>query len=168
MNIEDCFKVGYISKTHGLKGGVSVVFENDIELDDVTSLFVDINGSLVPHFIESISNRGDKSFVKFETVDSIEEAEMIKGRSLYLPKSTRPKLKRGEFYDDEVVGFSVEDETYGDLGSVKEIQLQGLNRILSIQGEKEILVPINSPFVTSVNKSKRHIKLQLPEGYLDF
>ncbi|HCW08597.1 MAG TPA: 16S rRNA processing protein RimM [Cytophagales bacterium] len=167
MSIEECFKIGYVAKTHGLKGEVTVVFENDFEIDELTSLFAEMNGSLVPYFIETLSDRGDKSFIKFESIDSLTAAENIKGKSLYLPKSSRAKLKRGEFYDDEVVGFSVEDESLGYLGLVKEIQSQGLNRILIIQGNKEILAPINSPFVVSVNKTKRLIKLRLPEGYLD-
>ncbi len=167
MRVDDCFKIGYVSKTHGLKGEVTAIFENEIEVSELTSLFLDFNGNLVPYFIEKISDRGDKSFLKFEGIDSIEQADEIKGRSVFLPKSARPKLKRGQFYEDEVVGFSVSDNALGDIGTVTEVQGAGLNRLLVIlhQG-KEILVPINSPFVESVNKSKKSIKLSLPEGYL--
>lgn len=167
MNIEDCFKIGYISKTHGLKGEVTVIFEKGIESTGLTLLFLDFNGGLVPYFVERISDRGDKSFLKFESIDSIDQADVIKGRSIFLPKSTRPKLKRGEFYDDEIIGFSVSDESLGDLGRVNEVQRSGLNRLLVIvyQG-KEILVPINSPFIDSINKTKRTVRLKLPDGYL--
>ena len=168
MSIEDCFKVGYVSKTHGLKGEVTAIFDQDFELEELTSVFLEFNGSLVPYFIEDFSDRGDKTFLKFEGIDSIKEAELLKGRSVFLSKSIRPKLKRGQFYDDEVVGFSVEDESLGDLGSVNEVESTGLNRLLVIiHNQKEILVPIDSPFIKSVNKSQKRIKLQLPEGYLE-
>ncbi len=167
MSIEDCFKVGYISKTHGLKGEVTAIFDQDFELDEVTSLFLEFNGSLVPYFLEDFSDRGDKSFLKFESIDSIKEADLLKGRSVFLPKTIRPKLKRGQFYDDEVVGFSVIDETMGDLGTVTEVQSTGLNRLLVIiHNQREILVPIDSPFIKRLNKTKRQILLALPEGFL--
>lgn len=168
MNIEECFKVGYISKTHGLKGEVTAVFEDQVDLSDLSSLFLDFNGSLVPYFVEKISDRGDKSFLKFESIDSFQQADAIKGRSIFLPKSTRPKSKRGQFYDDEVIGFSVTDELHGEIGMVIEVQGSGVTRLLVINSnQKEILVPINSPFIKSVNKTQKAIKLNLPGGYLE-
>jgi 16S rRNA processing protein RimM len=168
MRIEECFKIGYVSKTHGLKGEVTAVFENDFELDDVKSLFLEFGGNLVPYFVERISGRGDKPFLKFETIDTQEQASITKGRSIYLPKSVRPRSKRGQFYDDEVIGFSAEDETSGPLGNVVEVQGAGINRLLAINHlGKEILVPINSPFIKSINKTEKRIRLNLPEGYLE-
>jgi 16S rRNA processing protein RimM len=32
---------------------------------------------------------------------------------------------------------------------------------------KEVLIPVNSPFITSINKSKKKISVNLPEGFLD-
>lgn len=168
MRIEDCFKIGYISKTHGLKGEVTAVFENEFDLGETPSLFLEFNGSLVPYFIEKVTGKGSKPFLKFDGIDTLEQANDVKGCSLFVPKSVRPKLKRGQFYDDEVVGFAVEDESAGDIGNITEIQGSGVNRLLAINHlGKEILVPINSPFIKSVNKSQRTIKLNLPEGYLE-
>ena len=168
MRLEDCFKIGYVVKTHGLKGEVTAMFENEFEFDEVKSLFLEFKGNLVPFFVERISGKDSKPFLKFETIDSHEQASALKGCSIYLPKSIRPKSKRGQFYDDEVVGFSVEDETSGPIGNVFEVQGAGVNRLLAINHlGKEILVPINSPFIKSINKTEKRIRLDLPEGYLE-
>jgi len=98
-----------------LKGEVTAIFDQDFEIGRTHFLFLEFNGSLVPYFLEDFSDRGDKAFLKFESIDSIKEADLLKGRSVFSPKTIRPKLKRGQFYDDEVVGFSVEDETVGEL-----------------------------------------------------
>lgn len=168
MTFEDCFKIGYVSKTHGLKGEVTAVIEIEAVLEDATSLFLDLKGTLVPHFIEKISGTASKPFIKFEGIQSFEQASALKGCSIYMLKSARAKLARGEFYDDEIVGFEVKDNNLGLLGEVREIQSQGANRLLSIiQKGKEILIPIQGPFITSINKSKKLILVELPEGFLD-
>jgi 16S rRNA processing protein RimM len=167
MNKQDCYSIGYISKTHGLKGEVTAVFTEPIELDSVESVFIEMKGSLVPYFIQSFSDRGDKAFLKFEDVNTAEQAANLKGSALYLNKTVRPSLKRGEFYNDEVVGFVVEDETEGKLGLLKQVIQSGPSRLLEIDyNGKDVLIPVNGPFIKSVNKSKKLIKVTLPEGFL--
>lgn len=168
MNKDACYQLGYIARTHGLKGEVTAVFTEAIDLDEVQSVFLDIRNALVPHFINSYSDRSDKVFIKFEDVNTPEQAAALKGCGIYLPKTVRPKLKRGEFYNDEIVGFAVEDENGESLGAVKQVIESGPSRLLEItyQG-KEVLIPINGPFIKSVNKTKRQIKVSLPDGFLD-
>jgi len=169
MTTKDCFKIGYVSKTHGLKGEVTAVFEVAMAWNGLASLFLDSKGSLVPYLVERISGTADKPFIKFEGVASYEQASTLKGCSIYILKSARPKLKRGGFYDDEVIGFTVEDKAFGLLGQVTEIQSQGVNRLLAISYvSKEILIPVNAPFITSVNKTKKLIQVELPAGFLEF
>ena len=170
MELEACFKIGYVQKTHGLKGEVSIALEANAPetIDELASLFIEVKGRLIPYFIEGISVKGDKAFVKFEDVNSSEEASLLKGTSLYLPKTARPKAKRGEFYNDEIIGFMVNDATAGQLGSVVRVENEEVNPLLIILlGEKEIAIPINAPFITNMNKSSKKIEVELPEGLLD-
>ncbi len=167
LKTEDCFKIGYVVKPHGLKGEVTVILTEPLDLNDVKSLFADINGALVPYFIERLSDRGDKVFVKLDEVDGPDQAAALKGKSLYIPKKERPSLLRGQFYDDEVVGFNVVDRLKGPLGSIREVLAMGPNRFLALSGPREVLIPIQGPFIQSVNKSKRIITVDLPDGFLD-
>jgi len=93
VSIEDCFKVGYISKTHGLKGEVTAIFDQDFELDEITSLFLEFNGSLVPYFLEDFSDRGDKSFLKFESIDSIKRSRLPQRKVGFSPQNNSPQTK---------------------------------------------------------------------------
>jgi 16S rRNA processing protein RimM len=170
MNIDSCYKIGLVLKPHGLKGEVTVSIDADCPNDFATldAVFLSSNERLVPYFIQQVSVRGSKAFVKFEDVDSPEGAEEISKQAIYLPKAARPKSTRGEFYDDEITGFEVIDETAGTLGNVTEVMQAGANRLLVLmQGEKEVLIPVNSPFILSINKSKKRISVDLPEGFLD-
>jgi 16S rRNA processing protein RimM len=170
MLIDSCYKIGYILKPHGLKGEVTISIDAEApaDLDGLESVFIEKNSHLVPYFIEAISVKGDKAYVKFEEIDTHEGASSISKSSLYLPKASRPKSGRGEFYDDEIIDFEVHDSEHGYLGNIVEITSAGPNKLLSIvKEEKEVLIPLNSPFITGINKSKKRISVTLPEGFLD-
>jgi 16S rRNA processing protein RimM len=170
MTIENCYKIGYIMKPHGLKGQVTISLDPDApeNIDKVENVFIEVRERLLPYFIESISLRGNKAFLKLEEVDSQEEAQRISRSAIYLPKASRPRSGRGEFYDDEVIGFEVHDTGLGSLGKVSEIIVAGPNKLLSVNyNAREVLIPLNSPFIEGVNKSRKKITVTLPEGFLE-
>src|SRR5690606_12901459 len=134
MTTETCYKIGYIMKPHGLKGEVTISLDPDAP-DDFTAIetvFVEVRSRLLPYFIERISLRGNKAYLKLEGVDTPEASQDISRSPIYLPKASRPRSGRGEFYDDEVIGFAVHDTAIGDLGRVTEIVQAGPNKLLSV------------------------------------
>jgi 16S rRNA processing protein RimM len=170
MKLETCYKIGYILKPHGLKGQVTISLDPDAPADfsPVQTVFVERHEKLLPYFIENISLKGNKAFLKLEEVNSPEEAKEISKAGLYLPKSERPKAGRGAFYNDEVIGFEVLDSEAGTIGNVREVVEAGPNKLLSVDHQgKEVLIPLNGPFINSINKSKKKITVTLPEGFLE-
>ena len=170
MNINDYYKVGYVVKPHGLKGEVTFSLELDAPVDweNLKTIFIEKKSQLVPYFIQTISVRNDKAFVKLEDVDTPEYATLLKGGSLYLPKKDRPKPAKGEFYSEDVIGFEVADADLGALGTVQDVEHAGPNRFLIVQyNQKEVMIPVNGPFITGINKSKKKISVSLPDGFLD-
>jgi 16S rRNA processing protein RimM len=170
MELKDSYKIGFILKPHGLKGGVTVSIDPDTpnDFEGLDAVFLEKQNQLVPYFITSVSVKGNKAFVKFEDVDTADAAAAISKCAIYLPKAARPKSARGEFYDDEVVGFLVVDEQLGELGAVAEVVSAGPNKLIAVDhAGREVLIPVNGPFITSINKTKKRITVQLPEGFLD-
>ncbi len=170
MDTDAYYKIGFIMRPHGLKGQVTIALDQDTpeELGAIETIFVEVAQKLLPFFVESISLKGNRAFLKLEEVDTPEKAREISKASIYLPKTMRPRAGRGEFYDDEIIGFEVVESHSGLLGRVSEIVHAGSNRLLSVRdGEREVLIPLNGPFITSINKSKKMISVTLPEGFLD-
>ena len=67
-----------------------------------------------------------------------------------------------------MIGFEVRDTELGHLGKIQAIVQAGPNKLLSIDnGGKEVLVPLNSPFISRVNKRSKEITVTLPEGFLN-
>ncbi|MFN8336680.1 MAG: ribosome maturation factor RimM [Cyclobacteriaceae bacterium] len=170
MKREELYKAGFIMRPHGLKGEVTISLDADAPADweSLESVFIESKTNLIPYFIEHISIRGDKAFVKFDDVNTPEAAGALKGSSLYLPKTSRPKLARGDFYHDEIIGFEVIDDELGLLGTVLTIEQAGPNRFVVLSHKtKEVMIPVNGPFIKSVNRTKKTVSVSLPEGFLD-
>lgn len=170
MTTDTCYKIGFIMKPHGLKGQVTISLDPEApeNFSGIDTVFVQVREKLLPFFVEAISLKGAKAFLKLEEVNTPEDAQAISKSPIFLPKSTRPKSGRGEFYDDEVIGFEVLDNEMGSLGIIQEVVHAGPNKLLSVKyHEREVLIPLNSPFIDSVNKSRKRITVSLPEGYLD-
>ncbi len=170
MEIDTCFKIGWIVKPHGLKGEVTISLDDDApeNWSAIKSVFIEENNRLVPYFVQTVSAQGKKAFIKFEDVDSAESAGKISKKAIYIQKSLRPKAGRGEFYDDEVINFEVHDQEKGLLGSIREVMQAGPNRLLVVEHkEKEVLIPVNGPFITGINKTKKRVSVNLPEGFLE-
>ncbi len=124
MDINTAYKIGYILRPHGLKGEVTVSLDAEApeNLNEVDTIFIELNRQLVPHFVESISIKGDKAYVKFEDATTPEAAKAISKSALYLPKSSRPKAGRGEFYDDDRFGARKHRQSNrGDFGRAEQI-----------------------------------------------
>lgn len=170
MQIDECYQLGHVIKKHGLNGGVTIFLDVDFpeEYSELESVFVEVNKKLVPFFIESISIKGQKANVKFEEVDTVEDAEELKSHAIYLPLSTLPDLGENQFYFHQVVGYKIVDLNSNVEGVIKSV-LTGPQQDLfevEIKG-KEALIPINDHIISSVDHANKLIEIKAPEGLLE-
>jgi 16S rRNA processing protein RimM len=170
MNKNECFNLGYISKTVGNKGELLLI----LDVDDVKrygkleSVFVEINKELVPFFITHIELRGNGAKVQFDGINTTERAEEITRTSLYLPLSFLPPLKGKKFYYHEVLGFKATDKIHGELGIIENILDYPTQALFQIKkGETEILVPVKEEFIISIDRNSKTVSLNAPEGLID-
>ncbi|MCK6649382.1 MAG: ribosome maturation factor RimM [Bacteroidia bacterium] len=170
MNKNECFNLGYISKSVGIKG--EVLFQLDVDnakrYQKLESVFMELNGGLVPFFITNIQLRGNSALVQLDGIDSTQKAQELVGTSLYLPLSLLPELKGNKFYYHEVPGFAVIDAHHGNIGEVETVLDFPQQAILQIKkGTKEILLPIKDEFVKKIDRAKKEIQVVAPEGLIE-
>lgn len=171
MNKEDCFKLGHVSKLHGVKGEVVIV----LDVDDTTrykkleSVFIMINGQLVPFFIEGITIKNKQAIVKLDGINTTDLAGMINNMEVYLPLSLLPKLNDNTFYFHEIIGFAVNDKTHGNIGKVEAVlEFPGQNIIQVRDGNKnEILIPLRNEFIIKIDRENKSLDVNTPEGLVD-
>lgn len=169
MTVDDCYQIGHVIKTHGLKGEVQLFLDVDDPLayQEMESMLVQQNDSLVPFFIEHLQINPSKTIAKFEEIDDIEQAKSLVACQLYLPLDVLPELKDGEYYLHQLVGMDVYDrDTH--LGQVKELFEIGPQELISvIHQEKEILIPIKDEIITKVDIENNRIDAEIPDGLID-
>lgn len=172
MEIADCYLLGYVTKLHGFKGEVSLFLDaTDKSLyRDLKLFYVEINGNLTPFTINKLNIASEKNiFVKLEGIDDEVSAQMLLKKKIYLPLESLPQLSDTEFYDHEVIGFAVIDEVHGNIGILEDIIDLASNPLFQIKTKdgKEILIPLRKEFILELNRQKRELRLQTPEGLID-
>ena len=171
MRKEDCFYLGKIAKKFSFKGEVLAYLDTDEpELyENLESVFVECNKHLVPFFIESSSlHKNDFLRIRFEDINTEEEAEAILGNDLYLPLKMLPKLTGNKFYFHEVIGFDVIDTKRGNIGKITAINDSGAQPLFEIdKNGTEILIPLIDDFIIALDRKNKTITLETPEGLVD-
>jgi 16S rRNA processing protein RimM len=171
MRKEDCFYLGKIAKKFSFKGEVLIYLDTDEPeaYQDMESVFVDFNNNLVPYFIlNSALHKNDFLRVKFEDVDSEEEADAIMGNAIYLPLKMLPKLTGNKFYYHEVIGFEIEDKRLGVFGKIQSINDSSAQPLFEVlNGDIEILVPMIDQFLVKIDRDNKKVIMDLPEGLVE-
>ncbi|MFT4779361.1 MAG: 16S rRNA processing protein RimM [Flavobacteriales bacterium] len=170
MNKEDFFYLGKITKPHGYKGAM-VLF---LDVDDPTlyheldGIFLDMRGQLIPYFIQRADPRQKQLIIELEGVEGAEMAEAMRNVEAYLPINLLPKLSGIQFYYHEVIGFSLIDVNFGPVGEITQIVEHPSNSLFAVDHNgKEILLPMRDEHMVKVDRKKREITVNSPEGLID-
>lgn len=169
MKKDDCYQLGEVIKTHGLKGEVSIGLDVDFpeSYQNLESVFLEQEGRLVPFFIQTIQIDRKKALVKFEDIDSVAAAKALTKQQLFLPLTSLPKLSKGQYYFHDLIGCQIyeDDQLVGVVNQI--IDLNGNQLLEVIVNEKEVLIPLKDEILIKVDTSKGIIEAKLPEGLLD-
>jgi len=170
MTKDEAFYIGYITKTKGLKGEVQLFFEfEDYDALDLDTLFLEINAKMVPFFVAShklYDNRTGLFF--FEDIEHIDKAQELVKKKVYLPLSKMPERHPDDFTYDDLKGFMVQDEVYGELGEIIAVHEYPQQYVAALlYKEKEILFPLNEEIILDIDDEAQVLYVELPEGLLD-
>ncbi|SEP96544.1 16S rRNA processing protein RimM [Hyunsoonleella jejuensis] len=171
MKKEDCFYLGKIVKKYSFKGEVLAKLDTDQpELyENLDAIFLELRNNLVPFFVEhSQLHKSELLRLKFEDVDTEVDADAIMKCGLFLPLDLLPKLEGNKFYFHEVIGFTVRDKNFGDVGTIKAINDTTAQSLFEIdRNGTEILIPMNDEFIITVDRDNKTILVETPEGLID-
>lgn len=166
---EDVFKIGRIGKAHGVKGEVTFQFDDDIfDRSDADSLFIEIDGLLVPFFIEEYRFRSDDvALMVFEGVDTEEKAEELTGCDVYFPRSLADD-DADSVSKAEIIGFQVIDSATGStVGTISAVDDTTANPLFQVERDNaQVLIPASPELIRDVDRKVRTITIAIPDGLL--
>ncbi len=169
MGFDDCYQLGYIQKTHGLKGSVTAFIDADYPefYKNLESVLLNEDGSLVPFFITNISISKQQAQLTFEDISSVEQASELVGLELWLPLEVLPPLEEGQFYYHDLIGYDFFDgDTF--LGKVTQVYQMSRTNLLGVDYQgTEVLVPMQEDIMGRVHSEEGKIMGNLPEGLID-
>ncbi|MCD4745232.1 MAG: ribosome maturation factor RimM [Bacteroidales bacterium] len=170
MDKNDFYFLGKITKTSGYKGNLMFFFDvdNPDYYKNLKSVFIEINNDLIPFIIDNIQFKNNIAFVKLQDITSYEQALILVNCELYLPLNLLPPLKGNKFYFHEIIGFKAIDKKHGNIGFVEQVIDITNQAILKLNyNGKEVLIPTSDEIILDVDRNKKQIKINAPEGLVD-
>lgn len=171
--LDTFYEVGYISKAHGIRGEVFIrLFNLQAEwLDQAQSLELT---SRVQHLgkvhrlsIQSQRRHKEGVICKFTEVNTRNAAEDLKGWTVLLNRTllTSEANKNDDLYLLELEGFRLVDKKEGEIGIVNGFLVGEMQDLLEVSTPEGVLqVPYVDDFIIRIDREKRLIEMDLPEG----
>jgi 16S rRNA processing protein RimM len=169
---DDLILVARIVKTRGLRGEVVADLLTDFpdRFENLKSLIGlspdDIRRSLQ---IEEQWLHGNRLVLKLAGFDSIDEAKQLVGYDLAVPAEDRIELPKDSFYEWELIGCRVETVDGAHVGEIAEVMRTGGVEILKVVDDtgRDRLIPMASDIVVEIDKEKKLVRIDPPEGLLE-
>ncbi|MBA7646059.1 Ribosome maturation factor RimM [subsurface metagenome] len=158
--------IGQVLAPWGLEGKLKVEVITDFphRLSPRSQLYVDRQ----PVTIAGTSWQKGKAIIKLEGIDSVEQAEELRGKTLEIHRRQLETLPEGQYYHFQLIGLEVWTTEGKRLGKVIRVLSAPSNDNYVVSGEKgEILIPAIEDVVKSVDLESRRITIEAIEGLLD-
>jgi len=167
--LKQYLETGKIVGTHGVRGMVRVQpwCDSGEFLAGFKTLYGDQNGDKKLKIL-SAKPHGNVVIMSIAGVDSIEEAEKLRGTVVFMDRNDA-RLPEGRYFISDLLGLDVTDADSGEiLGKLTDVSETGANDVWHItRGGKEYLVPAIDEVLVSVEPEKETIIIRPLKGIFD-
>ena len=157
--------VGFLRRPHGVRGEIIMDLHTDFPERMKNGRLLFIGDDHKPMTLTNVRPHGKGMLVKFQNVDSPEDAGLYRNQWVYVQTNDVP-LPDGQHYRHELLGLKVMDENGNPLGEVVEILETGANDVYVVRDDskKEILLPAISSVILNLDFDRGFLKVHLLEG----
>jgi 16S rRNA processing protein RimM len=125
---------------------------------------VRLTGDGASYEVEEVWEHSGELVFKFKGVDSISDAEKLRGAEVQVPRSERVELDPGEYFHSDLIGCEVHDRASGrTIGKVTNFEEYGGPPLLEIDGGR-MLIPFVSAICVDIRPAEKVIQVEIPEG----
>ncbi len=165
-------KIGKIVKMQGLKGEVRVYpYTDDIKrFDDLDKFYIDKNEECE---VEKVRYQKNVVILKLKGINTIEEAERLKDKMIYVTREDSKELDEEEFFISDMIGIKAMHINGEEIGVLKEVLKYSANDVYVIEGKdnegnkKDYLIPSVKKFVPTIDIKERIMVIDPIKGMLE-
>jgi 16S rRNA processing protein RimM len=172
--VQDFIAVARVVRPQGRKGEVLAEILTDFpsRFADLQRAFLDDPGNKPrPVAVEHAWLHKEKVVLKFAGIDSISDAEMLRGLYVWVPEEEKVALSAHQYYLWELTGCQVVVERGGErklLGTVTEIERTGGVDLLHVSDQsRDVLIPFAEEICKMIDPGAKLIVIEPPEDLLD-
>lgn len=168
--IKKFLDIGEIVGTHGIRGEMRVNPRCDSVsfMKKFKTFYLDENGTEVLN-VKSVREHGNVALVLADTIDTVEKAQSLKGKVLYI-KREDARLQKGSYFIAELIDCTVFDADDENIvyGVITDVSYTGANDVWHItKDKKEYLIPAIKDVVIDVDVETGVIKIRPMKGIFD-
>lgn len=168
--MKDVYRIGRIGKPHGVKGEMNFMFTDDVfDRTDSDYLIIEVDGLLVPFFIEEYRFRSDETaLLKLCDIDTQEQARQFTNCEVFFERS-KADTPADELTWAQIVGFQIVDENNGKIvGKIVAVDDSTENILFEIETTKgdRILIPAHDSLIRNIDTPSQTITMTIPDGLL--
>ncbi len=168
MQINELILLGKIIKVHGYHGAVVIALEGEIseKIEEMESVFVEIDGKPVPFFFEWVKSPSPNTLVsKFDYYDSDKSIAEFIGCSVYTDKETFITSSDNKL-PIFLTGYLLLDSDKHEVGEIQKVVSFPMQVMLELRKGKsgQILVPYSEDMIIELDDVNKILILELPEG----
>jgi 16S rRNA processing protein RimM len=116
--------------------------------------------------VEEVWEHAGALVFKFRGVDSISDAERLRGAEVQVPQAERVELEPGEYFHSDLIGCEVRDRASGRvIGRVTNFEEFGGPALIEVDGG--MLIPFVKAICVDIRPLEKLIQVDLPEGLED-
>ncbi len=166
--MEEYFRIGVITRTHGLRGEVKVYPTSDEpqRFKDLKECIIDTGKQKLSVEAEKARFQAGMVIVKFKEFNSIEDVEPFKGKDLLVDREHAVPLEEGENYISDLIDLDVISDDGIRIGRLYDVLQTGANDVYVVKKDDggEVLIPVTRDFVTDVDLEAGKITVHLLPG----
>lgn len=162
--------IGKIVNTHGIRGEVRVQSTTDNPEERYAKgsrLVIEMSkNEYIPVVVKS--HRVHKLFdlLTFENYPNINDVLQFKTKMLLVDEALLPELDSEEYYESQLIGSEVVNESGESIGKIKEILFLPANDVWVVQrkGKKDLLLPNIESVILNVNIEEKIVTVHVLKG----
>ena len=169
--MEELFRVGVISNTHGIRGEVKVypTTDNVRRFDDLKEVILDTGKEQLILHVTSVKYFKNMVILKFKEFDNINDIIPYKGMDLLVTREIAIPLEEGEYYIADIIGSKVITDEDKILGTLTDVLQTGANDVYVVKTKdgKEVLLPSIEECILDRDIENKIVKVHIMKGLLD-